>query len=566
MANGRSFFSWLFRFRSGEKTAEAPPEEQAEAAYAPPPEPPKPDESFLQLPSEHAINRLAGIYSAQRRNAPPPEFRLRAPEELLPPGELSREIGRLKLTLTTTGAKRLDAARPKKEKDAPQPELDAQAVVFLPHNLLTAWIFVYPPVGGGREVDRELLSQALREAGVSFGVEEKLLDDIPKDRGRYFRLYLIARGAPPVNGRDGSVVDLFPRKVEREYKVNERGQVDYTALNLVQNAEEGEVICRIIPPTEGTEGRSVLGDVLPAKNGRAASVPKGRNTALNEDGTALVASKTGHVEFTGRSFEIKPLLEIGGNVDFSTGNINFLGDIHIHGDVCSGFTVRAMGSITVDGVVEASSVEAGGDLIVVKGVQGNDQAVIRSQRSVFVKYLENCSVYARGNLQADCIINCEVYSDGSVQVRSGRGTIIGGRIRAAREVSASIVGSKSEIPTFIDLGGQPCEDFEKGLLIKELKELEAALEKTELQPESPHKLKTLSTTRMKISVNKNKLKLFDKNGQDAAEDQEEPSGRLEFGVAYPGAEVIIGPAIYRFSHETHQSSASLSEEGEIQII
>ena len=53
-----------------------------------------------------------------------------------------------------------------------------------------------------------------------------------------------------------------------------------------------------------------------------------------------------------------PALDIPANVDFSTGDINFLGDVCIHGDICSGFTVRAIGNITVGGVVEACTVEA----------------------------------------------------------------------------------------------------------------------------------------------------------------------------------------------------------------
>lgn len=572
MADIRSFFSRLFKSRHAEKPPEEAPEQTRETVSAPAPFP-KRDESILQLPPEHSVHQLAGLWRARAPGMPPPEFRLAAPVDLLPLGDLSRELGRLKTVVTSTAGKRLDRALPKSRNDAPPPavDLDAQAVVFLPGNRLTAWLLVYPPVGNGREVTREMLSEALNEAKVLYGVDEELLDRLPSGRDRYFRLHLAARGAPAVNGTDGAIEDLFPRKVEREYKVDDRGQVDYTTLNLVQNAEEGEAICRIIPPTEGVEGRSVTDEALPAKDGRAAVPPKGRNTVVNEDGTALVAARAGHVEFTGRTFEIKPLLEIGGNVDFSTGNINFLGDIHIHGDVCSGFTVRAMGSITVDGVVEASSVEAGGDLIVVKGVQGNDQAVIRSQRSVFVKYLENCSVYARGNLQADCIINCEVYSDGVVQVRSGRGTIIGGRIRAAHLVSASIVGSKSELTTVIDLGGMPCEDFERELLQKEILDLEDELEKTELQPESPHKQKKLSTMRMKTSIAKNKLKLFDKNAAELQEELREgqedqnASGRLEFGVAYAGTEIVMGSVLYRLNHETYESSATMMN-GEIVII
>ena len=117
--------------------------------------------------------------------------------------------------------------------------------------------------------------------------------------------------------------------------------------------------------------------------------------------------------------------------------------------------MKALGDITIDGVVEAAEVEAGGDLIVSKGISGDLRGVIRGHHDVYAKYMESCSVHCKGNIQADCIVNCDVYCDGKVYARSGRGTIIGGRVRAAQEVSSKIVGSRSESITQIYLGGQP---------------------------------------------------------------------------------------------------------------
>ncbi len=311
---------------------------------------------------------------------------------------------------------------------------------------------------------------------------------------------------------------------------------------------------------------TVLGQDLAARDGKAATVPKGRNTALTEDGTALVATRTGHVEFNGRTFQVKSVMDIDGNVDYSTGHINFLGDVHVHGDVCTGFTVRAMGNITVDGVVEAATVEAGGDLIMVKGAQGDNRAVLRASHSVFAKYLENCCVYAMEDLHADCVINCNVYCDGLVEVRSGRGTIIGGSIRAAHEVSAGVLGSRAETHTDVVLGGLPCQEFDREVLAQEIAGLEEELEKLERQPESPAKFTRMGKLRMQLSLNKGKLEQFERDLEELRENQGEPGvRRLTCSVAYPGASVVIGPAFYRFNQETRPVVASLTE-GEICII
>ena len=574
MAGKNPLLSWLF----GDRPEEEPGEEQAaarpqaeEAAPGPPPSRQEADPFRLVLPPDHAVNRLARLRQEETGERTAPLFRFEGPdgEEAMPPGQARQELARLLLTVNASANQRLGRAQPKArrkgEDPPPPPSLDAQAVAFVSNDRLTAWVFAYPPVGGGKELDRDMLARALGEKQVKHGLDEGLLDALPDRPERYFRLFLAARGRAAVHGKDGHIVDLFARSPERKLVVDEYNRVDYAAISFIQNAAEGDVICRIIAPTQGEPGMTVLGQELPARDGRAAVVPKGRNTGLTDDGTALVAAKTGHVEFNGRTFQVRPVLEIEGNVDFSTGHINFLGDVHVHGDICTGFTVRAMGNITVDGVVEAAAVEAGGDLIMVKGAQGDNRAVLRASHSIFAKYLENCCVYAMEDLHADCVINCDVYCDGLVEVRSGRGTIIGGSIRAAHEVSAGVVGARSECRTDVVLGGLPCQEFDHEVLAREIAGLEEELEKTERQPESPSKFTRLGKLRMQLSVNKSKLEQFERDLEELRERQDDTGlRRLTCSVAYPGASVAIGPAFYRFDQETRPVVATMIE-GEISI-
>lgn len=225
-----------------------------------------------------------------------------------------------------------------------------------------------------------------------------------------------------------------------------------------------------------------------------------------------------------------------------------------------------MGNITVDGVVEAAEVEAGGDLIMIKGAQGDNRAVLRASHSIFAKYLESCCIYAMEDLHADCIINCDVYCDGLVEARSGRGTIIGGSIRAAHEVNAGVIGSRSECHTDVALGGLPCQEFDHEVLAREIADLAEELEKTERQPEGPAKFTRMNKLRMQLSLNKSKLEQFDRDLEELRKDQDNPGvRRLTCSVAYPGASVSIGPAFYRFRQETRPVTATLVD-GEICIV
>ncbi|MCI8292298.1 MAG: DUF342 domain-containing protein [Hespellia sp.] len=548
------------------------------------------DPTQLALSDDHALIQLWRIWTDQKEWMPVPVLRLEGPteqREILDAEELKKELSHLESLITSTAESRLLMAVPPEqeplaqstsESDSEQeaeedtttdelepsvPDLDAQVITFLTYDQMHAWLLIYPPVGEGQELNRNMLTQALDEQQISFGVNKDLLDALPEHSERYFHLFLIAQGQSPVHGKDGYTIDSFPRKTNKTVPVDEHGRVNYAELNLVNNVNEGDLICQIFPPTMGNPGTTVLNHTLPAKDGKKVSVPKGRNTELTEDESKLIASKSGHVEFDGRNFQIKPVMDIGGDVDYSTGNINFMGDLHIRGDVRSGFTVRAMGNIHVDGVVEACSIEAGGSLLVVKGVKGDGQAIIRAGRSIFTKYLENSSICTRENLQTDCIINSDVYSDGMVDVSSGRGIIIGGRIRAASGVKANTVGSKSGIITAISLGGAPSEDFEYENILWEIEQLEKEYEKIERQPDSPAKLRNLPMVRMKLSVNKNKLQQYEKLLEELNEDTpDQINPRLVCGIAYPGTEITIGEATLHLKDETSHCTATL-EDGEI---
>lgn len=422
---------------------------------------------------------------------------------------------------------------------------------------MAAWLLFLPPVGNGAALTTEQLGQALARRGVIYGVDKHLLEQLPTQPQRYFRLFRIAGGALPVPGEDGSIVGHYPRTVQADLPVDELAQADYETLRLVQDIRQGDVICEILPPTQGRPGNTVTGRLLPAKPGNPAQAPQGRNTVLSEDGRFLLTARDGHVEYTGRSFQVKPVLDIAGDVSGDTGIVNFLGDIHIHGDVFRGATIRAMGSIQIDGVVEDCSIEAGQDLVVSSGVQGQDHGVIQAHRSVYAKYLEHCRVYAQESVQSDCVIDCEVYSNGTVRVRTGRGVIIGGTIRAAQEVDAATVGSKAERLTNIILGGMPCEDLERRQIQAEVEAAEAALQALESTPECPDRNQALSKQRMGLYVAQMKLKRLENSAEHLPPSPDQDHRRLNCGAVYPGTVVTVDHASYRVSRVMQECAIGL---------
>lgn len=363
--------------------------------------------------------------------------------------------------------KKVDDAENEEEESL---NVDAEAIIYVSKNRMAAWAFILPPYGEGKSLSRSQLDKTLEENSVCEGIDGEALDRIVEERP-YFRLVLIARGTPAIPGEDGYVIENFAKEREKSFAMDDRGKLDYKTQNSIQGVREGEVLCQIVAPTQGTDGVNIQGDVLKAKAGKEAKVLVGRNTELNEDKTQLVSKMDGQLKFQGGRFNVDPQLDVSGDVNYDVGNIDFYGDVRITGDVREGFTVRSAGSVIVDGLVEAATIEADGDVIIQNGIAGDERAVIRAGGTVKAAYMESCTVYAGKEVYANNIIGSYIYCDEKIIVKSGRGTIIGGRHVAGKKIEATTIGCRAERPTELVVGETPN-------IQKKKEDLQAFIEKT----------------------------------------------------------------------------------------
>ena len=446
-------------------------------------------------------------------------------------------------------------------------DLDETSFVYVSTNKMFAWILLFPAVGDGEKLTGSQLLQTLIDNGVTFGINYDKLYAIPKYDDRYFNLYLVAKGRLPIEGKDGSIVELYNRNVDINLPNNELSHVDYAKINLSNKIKEGGVICEIISPTQGISGITVTRDLLmpPPKNGQPAYIPKGRNTTLSEDGRYLIAKKSGYIGYSGNKFQVKPVLEIFNSIkNDDEKNINFLGDVHIHGDVCEGTVIRATGDIKIDGIIESCTLEAGENIVVMSGIQGYHGSTIRAHKSIYAKYLENCDVYAQENIKADCIIDCNIYSNGSVTTETGMGVIFRGTIRSAKGVYAKVIGSKAEIETNIILGGLPCDEVEKTLIAKELKDINIEIETISNMPKSVENEMKLSKLRLNQYVAEMKLDKFEKDFE--LNNKEYDLCKVVCKKVYPGTNVTIEQSTFKVNNINSDCIIGLKENGSIDYI
>lgn len=322
------------------------------------------------------------------------------------------------------------------------------------------------------------LQTLLEQNGIRYGIIESALKRMI-DGQIYNQPIMVASGNPAVDGVDGYYEFKFNHNKDSKPQVKEDGSVDYWSVNSIHSVMAGDVIAVYHPPVQGSDGTNVRGVAVLAKRGKDQAMLKGKGFVRSEDGLTYTAEIDGKIEMQGDRVMVLAIHEIGGDADISTGNIDFRGDVVIHGNVENGIVINATGSITIDGTVEACTLKAGKDIILRRGMLGGHKASVKTKGNIFAKFFENTTIEADGNIQADVLMNCEVDCKGKVILTGRRASIIGGEVHALEGIEVMNLGNEAETKTYIYVGADPDMHTRLAMLEKKIAEVKEELAKVE---------------------------------------------------------------------------------------
>ncbi|MFQ5608267.1 MAG: DUF342 domain-containing protein, partial [Candidatus Zixiibacteriota bacterium] len=317
----------------------------------------------------------------------------------------------------------------------------ARALVKISRDKLSASIFLPRLPVGAAPVSESEIREALAAKGVVYGVIDGAIGEALK-RGLTDETVEVARGDAPIAGENAQFEYLFDTNPDRSPKTEESGRIDYHEVNFVQGVSANETLMRKTPPTEGVPGRTVCGQSAPAARGRDILLPKGMNTEISEDGLELLSTTDGAISYNGGKVAVRAVVNIAGDVDFSTGNVRSPGSIKITGDVKAGFKVHAQGDIEITGSVSDAEVISEGDILIKGGFSGRGEGLVKATGSVTVQHVEGQKIIAGGSISVGGdALNARMEAGERIIVRSPKGAISGGEALADKEISAPILGS-----------------------------------------------------------------------------------------------------------------------------
>ncbi len=448
-----------------------------------------------------------------------------------------------------------------------------QISIYVAPDKMTAYLRV-PNFQEGQTLEVSQILEELQKKEIQYGIQTEAI-------GKYcfqqnFRQELkVAEGLRPINGADGILEFGFEIVKDHRPKIKPDGTVDFKELNLIENVVQDQLLCRVIPPTQGTPGVNIYGGTVEGKPGAVVPIGNGSNTYLSEDKLQIFAAVDGGASYTNNTVSVEEIFVISEDVGVHTGNIEFNGSVLVKGNVLEGFSVIAKKEIEVGGMVEGASLSAGENILIKGGVNGKRKTVLRAEGNISTKFVQNATAILGGDLCCDVIVNGYVKAGKNILLRGEKAALIGGEYLSGEKIVARTIGTENNLSVNLNLSPSwyEIEKFEnENIENKTLKLLDISA-KEKIQRE----LMNLEEVSNRLRVEIENISKSDRTGEDAKAKNEllkkfmagkaELAGKInklktqldrikEFdkvescrvicsGVVHPGVKITIKKAIFK---------------------
>lgn len=391
--------------------------------------------------------------------------------DYLTKNKIRYDVSELKEALATTGGTVLFLG------EGECPSIDEMCNIKISEDFMevTARFFKASETGNSNNLD-SIISRLLSQK-VVFGVQVDVLNEHIRE-GIFCTTLVIAKGNPPVPGIDAKIEYYFNTDVRARPTLREDESVDFFHLNTINHCKKGDVLAKIIPEVIGKRGSTVGGAQIKPREPKRATLKYGNNIELAPDHLQILSMVSGHVMLVEGKVFVSDVYVVE-NVDNSTGNIDFEGSVQVNGNVQSNFSVKANGNVVVNGVVEGAFIDAGGDIIIARGMNGMYSGKLHAGGNIIAKFLENMSAEAEGYISTESILHSDVISGTEIEVLGKRGFITGGHVCAGKRVSVKVLGGGMGTTTVVEVGVNPKLKQQFKQVKKEVIEIQNVIDSTQ---------------------------------------------------------------------------------------
>ena len=331
--------------------------------------------------------------------------------------------------------------------------VNEKCTIVVSEDRMSAMLRLYPASIGGMPIRKRQIMDQLEIQRITYGIDEQAIEELLQDK-QYCTDIIVARGQHQTAGRDATITYLFDTNNASRPELKDDGSVDFFKLNTLHHCTQGQVLAEIIPEEKGLDGITVFGAVTPAREVKKATFLHGKNLEVSPDGLQLISRVDGHVKLVDDTVFVSDVYTVE-DVSTATGNIEYHGNVEVNGNVCENFSIRTDGDVFVKGVVEGAMIEAGGNIIIARGMHGQNKGNLRAGGNVIAKFISAAVVEADGFVEAEQILNSRVVAGTNINAEAGKGLITGGKVVAKSVIRVRNAGSPMGSATIMEVGSDP---------------------------------------------------------------------------------------------------------------
>ncbi len=355
------------------------------------------------------------------------------------------------------------------------PCVDGIATPVITPDNQTVSLILESEVGAGEPLSTGMALAALEAKGIKGDLDREIIEStithVRKTRKSEEIVVLRAR-KPIVPG--GNRIDWFVRL-----------STESNSCNIAA----GEKILSLQKVPAGSDGIDVFGAKLPASGAAAEPIPVHDESVLAETKDTVqtfVAGISGELLLTDNRLSISDTKEVAADVDETSGDVTFPGNLTLTGNIKNGRIVKVAGELVITGDAEASLVSADLSVTMNGGIRGAGRGTVWAKQTIRLTFAENARLLAGQDIFIDnYCFQCTVKTNGMHLMKGNPAVLLGGTIRASKGIEVYELGSKKTIRTSISFGqnylvGDQIEVSEKELrtIQETVKKIDAEMRKT----------------------------------------------------------------------------------------
>ncbi len=328
-------------------------------------------------------------------------------------------------------------------------------LVHIAEDQMSAVVRIHPIERQALIPNAEIFQRMLLSSGVLYGTIDQahtlFVQAVSKSEDAPEQI-TIARSSLPIRGEDEVIRFVLPSMTEVGLS-REDGRIDYRQQQTMTSVKAHDLVAMKTPAGTGTPGSTVTGQPIAAQPGNPCRISIGENLSVSADGTRITATLNGMVLRRNERFWVTDRLDIPGDVDFSTGNLDCAFPIQIRGTVRSTFSAKSQGTIQVGESIEDAVVESAQSIEVKRGIIHRRMGAVSARGSIHAAYAQHANLHAGESIFIrDSAVQCQLAAQHSIVIHDGKGVLMGGQTIAGQCVEVRVAGSEMNVDTEIRVG------------------------------------------------------------------------------------------------------------------